>query len=541
MAAMTPLLSTPAATSTPTTCRVEPKPAAEDYVDKFNWVQQQTRQARYAESWAICNFGALVFFLYDIFENCAGRPKWVQCAEMGVLLVLSLNIVYHMSIYFHIYFTFKPPQLTPEQKQLLCIHPDDPLFSTAVEEPKAKKPDVSASAADASAASWLSLSLLSKKSTPASANVSWAASVNSSLSSSWLLSPGGEDCATPLHCDPDEPVVDEPSLIRYMDKLERLEQQHSAKNTNSPLNSSPPNLSLLWNSQVNSVSPDLVLPANMAYHLSSSTPAPTLNTGGSPGIDSLPGVDMQAVTDKFWQKEGFGQQHLSQCNKNLRQWVTATVLLPVLREVEATNKALTTLGAGEERVGHAPLDKLKRVSQTQQVAAYVPNLATLLPFLEISPHQPYLLHRLKELAHGGCMSDFRWNAGSTFNGKPWDDTLPTDTQIVLHLLAVYLDLQLPPMRHRTDPRPFSAVYLSRAADKPKPGANDVLIHQLTAAPPHFVLIWKGTIFELPKGRNNLLHTLLLFLHKLKAEEGGMLGRVSLGPSGLNILWVLDDA
>ena len=46
--------------------------------------------------------------------------------------------------------------------------------------------------------------------------------------------------------------------------------------------------------------------------------------------------------------------------------------------------------------------------------------------------------------------------------------------------------------------------------------------------------------ELSPGRNNLFHTLLLFLHHVKTKEGGMLDTVNLGRSGINILWVIDE-
>jgi len=42
------------------------------------------------------------------------------------------------------------------------------------------------------------------------------------------------------------------------------------------------------------------------------------------------------------------------------------------------------------------------------------------------------------------------------------------------------------------------------------------------------------------GRNNLFHTLLLFLHHVKQSEKGMLdGRIHFGRSGVNMLWVIE--
>lgn len=72
----------------------------------------------------------------------------------------------------------------------------------------------------------------------------------------------------------------------------------------------------------------------------------------------------------------------------------------------------------------------------------------------------------------------------------------------MHFLAMYLDCQLPPMRHRPDPRPFSAVYLSKPTDKPKPGDNVFLVHQVAQSPPHFVLIWKNKVYEAAKVQFN---------------------------------------
>ena len=43
----------------------------------------------------------------------------------------------------------------------------------------------------------------------------------------------------------------------------------------------------------------------------------------------------------------------------------------------------------------------------------------------------------------------------------------------------------------------------------------------------------GRRLELPPGRNNLFHTLLLFLHHVKTKEAGMLDTVNLGRSVLS--------
>jgi len=41
----------------------------------------------------------------------------------------------------------------------------------------------------------------------------------------------------------------------------------------------------------------------------------------------------------------------------------------------------------------------------------------------------YILGRLSELAEGGRLHRYVWNAGGQFKGKPWSDDHPTDAQV----------------------------------------------------------------------------------------------------------------
>ncbi len=79
--------------------------------------------------------------------------------------------------------------------------------------------------------------------------------------------------------------------------------------------------------------------------------------------------------------------------------------------------------------------------------------------------------------------------------------------------------------------------------------NLFCIHQSSTNPPHYQLVYQGHIYSLPKvrtysqlniqwsnfcdsclivfpqGRNNLFHTILMFLYIIKTKESGMLGWV----------------
>uniref|UniRef100_H2ZHC4 Transmembrane protein 209 n=1 Tax=Ciona savignyi TaxID=51511 RepID=H2ZHC4_CIOSA len=165
-----------------------------------------------------------------------------------------------------------------------------------------------------------------------------------------------------------------------------------------------------------------------------------------------------------------------------------------------------------------------------------------MPYLELTNHQEYLVERLKTLASGGYMSEFCWNKGGSSKGRPWSDDLVTDSELIMHVFCSYLDWHLPAHPRYPDGKTFTSQYFVRTPDKPKLQnltENKMLIHQSKLNPPHYQLITKETTYDMPPGRHNMFHTLLLFLHNIKTREGCMLGPVNLGLSGINILNVLD--
>ncbi|CAN8005853.1 unnamed protein product [Ixodes pacificus] len=111
--------------------------------------------------------------------------------------------------------------------------------------------------------------------------------------------------------------------------------------------------------------------------------------------------------------------------------------------------------------------------------------------------------------------------------------------IVLHMFCTYLDSRLPPDPRFPDGKTFTSQFFSKAPDKPHTGKDTLCIHQSSLFPPHYKVVVGEAVWDLPKGRNNLFYALLLFLHHIKTKHGGMLGRISLGLSGVNLLWVVD--
>ncbi|KAK2832341.1 hypothetical protein Q7C36_015803 [Tachysurus vachellii] len=222
----------------------------------------------------------------------------------------------------------------------------------------------------------------------------------------------------------------------------------------------------------------------------------------------------------------------------LRNWINDTILVHLVKEIESINSQLRRMGCPELQIGEASISNLKQAAVAKALA--IPTLNTIVQYLDITSNQEYLVERIKELAHSGCMSSFRWNAGGNLKNRKWDTDLPTDSDILMNILCTYLDSRLPPHPKYPDGKTFTSQHFIQTPNKPDlSNENLFCIHQSSISPPHYQLVYQGHIYSLPKGRNNLFHTILMFLYIIKTKESGMLGRVNLGLSGVNILWIFE--
>ncbi|KAM9771718.1 transmembrane protein 209 [Syngnathus typhle] len=223
----------------------------------------------------------------------------------------------------------------------------------------------------------------------------------------------------------------------------------------------------------------------------------------------------------------------------LRNWINDTILVRLVKEMDSINTQLRRMGCPELQIGEASISSLKQAAVMK--ASSIPTLNSMVQYLDITPNQEYLVDRIKELAHSGCMSSFRWNRGGDLKNRKWDTDLPTDCAILTHIFCTYLDSRLPLHPKYPDGKTFTSQHFSHFPDKPDVTKENLFcIHQSCTTPPHYQLIYHGHVFSLPKGRNNLFHTILMFLYVIKTKESGMLGRVNLGLSSVNILWIFDD-
>ncbi|GAA6081760.1 transmembrane protein 209 [Tachysurus ichikawai] len=220
------------------------------------------------------------------------------------------------------------------------------------------------------------------------------------------------------------------------------------------------------------------------------------------------------------------------------QWINDTILVHLVKEIESINSQLRRMGCPELQIGEASISNLKQAAVAK--ASAIPTLNTIVQYLDITSNQEYLVERIKELAHSGCMSSFRWNAGGNLKNRKWDTDLPTDSDILMNILCTYLDSRLPPHPKYPDGKTFTSQHFIQTPNKPDlSNENFFCIHQSSISPPHYQLVYQGHIYSLPKGRNNLFHTILMFLYIINTKESGMLGRVNLGLSGVNILWIFE--
>lgn len=319
-------------------------------------------------------------------------------------------------------------------------------------------------------------------------------------------------------------ITDVDTLHRYIHEEEEKELNRSQV---TPENLSSPNTSF-WNYGLNPLDFTHIL-RRFTYQLSPRSPAvPTLNS-------SIEEMNNQGVGE-VWKKYGVTEDDLYIWTEKLRKWLSFTIVSRLNAEIEEVNTGLQKIGCDDTQIGDVGVTTLKQLALTK--GNYIPTLNSIVPYLELSANQDYLRNRIRDLSTGS-MSAYTWDKGGNY-GKPWSEHLPTDAALVMHLYCCYLDSRLPVQPRFPDGKSFTSQHFVKTPDKPGLDHKDNLqIYQSCLNPPHFQVVIGSQIYNLSKGRNNMFQAILLFMYHIKVREGGMLGRVNLGMSGLNMLWIFD--
>lgn len=351
--------------------------------------------------------------------------------------------------------------------------------------------------------------------------------------------------------------------ITDMDTLHQFIQEEEEREINKS-QASPDSLPLpgtsFWSYGASPMDMAHSILRRFAYQLaprSAVSPLAPRQPGDHPGTGGLYG--------QFWAKYNVTEDDLYRWTEKLRKWLSFTIISKLHQEIEEINCKLNKVNA-EDKIGKVGLSTLTALSKQR---LEISNFASLMPFLEFTANQEYLYNRIKDLSTGS-LSEYLWNKGGDYD-KPWSQHLPTDAALVMHMVCCYLDARLPVHTHHTHTQPFTHHHFIKTPDKPKclrthseresekrwrlgglgTASEDhnssldaekeanIILYQSQINPPHFQVVIGNEVHNLCKGRNNMFQALLLFLYHIKMEEHGMLGRINLGMSGLNILWIFD--
>lgn len=164
------------------------------------------------------------------------------------------------------------------------------------------------------------------------------------------------------------------------------------------------------------------------YQLSPTTISPSKQTSGKeligknigPGCSDLPGM-----FDFF---KTISSAKLTKYVTNLRMWISATILQRLVKELDKIDSEFAVRGFSDIKIGSVGLERLKKTAENHMVSSYVPTLSKIIPFLEMTTNQEYLVQRIRELAKGSGINDYRWNSPNSYDLN-WDEHITTDAAV----------------------------------------------------------------------------------------------------------------
>ncbi|KAL1240999.1 Transmembrane protein [Trichinella spiralis] len=304
--------------------------------------------------------------------------------------------------------------------------------------------------------------------------------------------------------------------------------------------------------QLQAEADQLVSPIKVVKQPTTTDKNKTNNGGGGGG-----GVVVPSALERCWDVVGrrlplerfrFNDDRLLLSAENFKLWMLVTIIRPLVDEIESTNERLASVSPNDVALalGDSPPTVLQTVVASR-VGDRFGSLAVLLNYLEATSgktmaNQKYVIVRLKQLAADVAIGEYKWNGGSSFEGKPWDSaTLPTDTEILCSLLCTFLDSLMPINPLSLEAKTFTDAHMVRGDRKrARAGTDPLHIHQTRLSPPHYKLVDHGQIYDVGAGKYNFFFTLVLFFQTLKLKRNSLLGPISLGPGGLNLAWTLVD-
>lgn len=504
----------------------------------------QLKQRRDSLFWAFFCICLLCIIAYDLRDRCPFSFSKLYYIEYGAATILLLSLFYNSLRYVYYVFSAKSIHGDFEQRTLLGFSDSDSSFVTQTPCPSdvqktdnaGKSPnkfEISStwhSFNESRSSPWL------RKASPQQ-NQSFTGSLNSMNNNSQIksYSPPSKRFAIK------DLIEDEADLQEYLKEYsEQEELQNKSIDLSNSIVGLGNSLNQFWsNSRWGDMS--LMLKTS-AYQLSPGIISPSKqNANDESSIFSSKEMDSEILTK-------LSSQQISQYVSNLRFWISTTILKRLDDEINRIDSSFKARGLSDFQIGNVALERLKKTAENQQlVSLYVPTLPSIIPFLEMSTNQDYLVKRIKALANGSCMADYRWNSGSSYKGSNWDDHLPTDAAIIFHLFCTYLDTQLMPLPHPGG-RPFFNRYVVLSENKTLKEILEQVKNKSNCAilcsnsnKPKFDFVSDEKIHHCGgHNRNNLFYAIIQFLIYMKTKQDCCLDGVNLGRSGVNLTCIIED-
>lgn len=458
--------------------------------------------------WGTVNVILLSMLTYDLLVlPYSWYTPWWRFVESVSSIVILLSLLYHLLSLIKLWITTSTLHLAPEHFQTLG------LTNSYI---KVKSPDTSSSILTPPATTSTPINWISNK---------WNNQQFHISSDNFRPEKQNRSATKYMNSTNDETIDDISALEQY---LKDYDNKNSFSFTER--DSEQRSMSMWERSGCSNTSISSML-QNSIYQVASSPEQSKSELNES--------TSTVAMASEVWRKFKVDNNKVERWSVSLRTWISQTIISRLVKEIENVDRALYNQGFVDVSIGNVGLERLKKTAHTIQVAQTIPSLLYIIPYFEVSPNQEYVVQRIRELSKGSCLTEYRWNSGGTFKGKEWNNELPSDAVLVMHLLATYLDSQLSPLTRLKGKNPFSVQHLIKYPEKLKSDNKQVVIFQQSNIPPHYSLKIGKETHNFPKGRNNFFYTVLLFLHHIKTTENGLLESVNLGKTGVNMLWILD--
>lgn len=397
---------------------------------------------------------------FDLNLKCPFSESYFYYLEYAAAVLLALSATYYYLTWLYYKLGSSPLHVTEAQRKLLGFNTKDGSFIVSPEkisDPVKNQKDIAPM--NISQLSWQSTSYNDPNLSMGSSSWMYNKGSQSFENSTFNITGHPQDSSFKHYNNTSDIITEEKELKQYLKHVTAAEEINMMSTTKSMEQTGT--FASFWNNyRFNDLT---ALLRTSLYQLS---PTPAVNAMSMKPKDDLTGGIGKELTTNSEELRKIPSDKLSAYVANLRMWISETILQRLVKEADNVNETLRSRGFSDTQIGVVGLERLKKTAENLQlVSLHIPTLPMLIPFLEITTNQEYLFHRIRDLANGKCIADYRWNSGASYNKTPWDDHLPTDAAILFHIFSTYLDGQLMPLPDRS--RPFYNRYVI-VVDSKKP-------------------------------------------------------------------------